>query len=149
MRSLQIGERPRVDASVRRGPMKEWWGEFNNPFVKGVTGFAVSLFLALNFPKAFLIIVAVALSYAVALVGVAYVYRNRYAIVGKSDLAVRFVWRTFSEAREGCSRTVVHALEERERRKLLKREKEERLRHYKLKRNRRKREQARRALAQR
>ncbi len=129
--------------------MKEWWGEFDNPFVKGVTGIAVSLFLALNFPKVFLAVIAAALSYGVALLGVPYAYRNRYAIVGKLELAVRSMWRTFSEAKEGCSRTVVHALEERKRRKLLKREKEERLRRYKLERNRRKREQARRALAQR
>ncbi len=128
--------------------MQEWWGEFNNPFVKGVTGCALSLFLAFNFPVAF-VIVAVPLFYAVALVGVVYAYRNRYAIVGKLELVVRFVCRTFSEAREGCSRTVVHALEERERRKLLKREREEKLRHYKRERNRRKREQASKALAQR
>jgi hypothetical protein len=129
--------------------MKEWWEDFNNPLVKGVTGFALCLFLALNFPVVFLAIVAAALCYAVALVGVAYAYRNRKAIVGKSELAVRFVRRTFSGFREGCSRTVAHALEERERRKLLKREKEERLRRYRLERNRRKREHARRALEQR
>ena len=126
--------------------MKEWWEDINNPFVKGVTGFALCLFLALNFPVVFLAIVAAALCYAVAPVGVAYAYRNRNAMVGKSELAVRFVRRTFSSFREGCTRTVAHALEERERRKVLKREKEERLRRYKLERNRRKREQARRAL---
>jgi hypothetical protein len=129
--------------------MKEWWGEFNHPLVKGVTGSAVTLFLALNFPVVFLAIVAAALCYAVALVGVAHAYRNRNAIVGKSELAVRFVRRTFSGFREGCNRTVAHALEERERRKLLKREKEERFRRYKRGRNRRKREHARRALEQR
>ena len=126
--------------------MKEWWEAINNPLVKGVTGFALCLFLALNFPVVFLAIVAAALCYAVAPVGVAYAYRNRNAMVGKSELAVRFVRRTFSSFREGCTRTVAHALEERERRKVLKREKEERLRRYKLERNRRKREQARRAL---
>jgi hypothetical protein len=129
--------------------MKEWWEDINNPLVKGVTGFALCLFLALNFPVVFFAIVAAALCYAVALVGVAYAYRNRNAIVGKSELVVRFVQRTFSGFREGCSRTVAHALEQRERRKLLKREKEERLRRYRLKRNRRKREHARRALEQR
>ncbi len=128
--------------------MKEWWEDFNNPLVKGVTGFALCLFLALNFPVVFLAIVAAALCYAVALVGVAYAYRNRNAIVGKSELAVRLVWRTFSGFREGCSRTVAHALEERERRKLLKHEKEERLKRYRLERNRRKREHARRAMEQ-
>jgi hypothetical protein len=126
--------------------MKEWWEDINNPLVKGVTGFALCLFLALNFPVVFLAIVAAALCYALAPVGMAYACRNRNATVGKSELAVRFVRRTFSSFREGCTRTVVHALEERERRKVLKREKEERLRRYKLERNRRKREQARRAL---
>jgi len=129
--------------------MKEWWEHFNNPLVKGVTGFALCLFLALNFPVVFLAIVAAALCYAVAPVGIAYAYRNRNAIVGKSELAVRFVRRTFSGFREGCSRTVAHALEERERRRLLKRQKEERLRRYMRERNRRKREHARRALEQR
>jgi hypothetical protein len=129
--------------------MKAWWEEFNNPLVKGVTGFALCLFLALNFPVVFLTIVAAALCYAVAPVGIAYAYRSRKAIVGKSELAVRFVRRTFSSFREGCSLRVAHALEERERRKLLKREQEERLRRYRLERNRRKREHARRALEQR
>jgi hypothetical protein len=127
--------------------MKAWWEEFNNPLVTGVTGFALCLFLALNFPVVFLTIVAAALCYAVAPVGIAYAYRK--AIVGKSELAVRFVRRTFSSFREGCSLRVAHALEERERRKLLKREQEERLRRYRLERNRRKREHARRALEQR
>jgi hypothetical protein len=129
--------------------MKEWWEDFNNPLVKGVTGFALCLFLVLNFPVVFLAIVAAALCYAVAQMGVAYAFRNRNAIVGKSELAVRFVRRTFSGFKEKCSRTVAHTLEERERRKLLKREKEERLRRYRLERNRRKREHARRALEQR
>ena len=124
--------------------MKEWWGWFNNPFVKGVTGCALSLFLALNFPVVFLIIVAAALSYAVVPVAVAYAYRNRYAIVGKFKLAARFVRRAYSGFGEGCSRLVAHALEGYGRRRLLKRE---RLRRYKRERNRRKREQARRALA--
>ena len=109
--------------------MKEWREDFSNPLVKGVTGFALCSFLALNFPVVFLTIVAAALCYAVALVSVAYAYRN--AIVGKSELAVRFVQRTSSGFRDGCSRTVAHALEERENRKLLKRKKEERLRRYK------------------
>jgi hypothetical protein len=127
--------------------MKEWREDFSNPLVKGVTGFALCSFLALNFPVVFLTIVAAALCYAVALVSVAYAYRN--AIVGKSELAVRFVQRTSSGFRDGCSRTVAHALEERENRKLLKRKKEERLRRYKRERNRRKREHAKGALEQR
>jgi hypothetical protein len=127
--------------------MKEWWGWFNNPFVKGATGCALSLFAALNFPVIFLAIVAAALSYAVAPVAVAYAYRNRYAIVVKSELVLRFAWRTFSGFREGCSLTLARTLEGYEKRKLLKQEKQERLRRYKRERNRRKREQARRALA--
>jgi hypothetical protein len=127
--------------------MKEWWGWFNNAFVKGATGCALSLFLALNFPVIFLAIVAAALSYAVLPVAVAYAYRNRYAIVGKSELAVRFVRRAYSGFGEGCSRLVAHTLEGYGRRRLLRREKQERLRRYKRERNRRKREQARRALA--
>ena len=127
--------------------MKEWWGWFNNPFLKVATGCALSLFLALNFPVVFLAIVATALCYAVVPVAVACAYPNRNGIVGKSELAVRFVRRACSGFTEGCSRTVAHALEEYERRKLLNREKQERLRRYKRERNRRKREQARRALA--
>jgi hypothetical protein len=126
--------------------MKEWWGWFNNPFVKGATGCALSLFLALNFPVVFLAIIATVLSYAVVPVAVAYAYRKRYTIVGKSELAVRFVRRACSGFAEGCRRTVAHALEEYERRKLLKQEKQEKLKRYKRERNRRKREQARRAL---
>jgi hypothetical protein len=129
--------------------MKEWWEDFNNPLVKGVTGFALCLFLALNFPVVFVAIVSAALCYAVALVGVAHAYRNRNVIVGKSELAVRFVRRTFSGFRERCNRTVANALDEHERRRLVKREKQERLRRYKRERNRRKREHARRALEQR
>ena len=127
--------------------MKEWREDFSNPLVKGVTGFALCTFLALNFPVVFLTIVAAALCYAVALVSVAYAYRN--AIVGKSELAVRFVQRTTSGFKEGCSRTVAHAIEQREKRKLHKRKKEERLRRYKRERNGRKREHAKRALEQR
>jgi hypothetical protein len=127
--------------------MKEWREDFSNPLVKGVTGFALSLFLALNYPVVFLTIVAAALCYAVVPVAAAYAYRNRYAIVGKSELAVRFVRRTYSGIGERCSRLVAHTLEGYGRRRLLKREKQERLRRYKRERNRRKREQARRALA--
>jgi hypothetical protein len=127
--------------------MKEWREDFSNPLVKGVTGFALCLFLALNFPVVFLALVATALCYAVVPVAVACAYRKRYGIVGKSELAVGFVRRVCSSFAEGCSQTVAHALEGYERRKVLKREKQERLRRYKRERNRRKREQARRALA--
>jgi hypothetical protein len=124
-------------------------GRSQQPPREGGDGFALCLFLALNFPVIFLAIVAAALCYAVVPVRIAYAYRNRNAIVGKSELAVGLVRRTFSGFRKGCSRRVAHALEERERRKLLKRQKEERLRRYRLERNRRKREHARRALEQR
>ncbi len=127
--------------------MKEWREDFSNPLVKGVTGFALCLFLALNFPVVFLALVATALCYAVVPVAVACAYRKRYGIVGKSELAVGFVRRVCSSFAERCSQTVAHALEGYERRKVLKREKQERLRRYKRERNRRKREQARRALA--
>jgi len=97
-------------------------------------------------PVVFLAIIATVLSYAVVPVAVAYAYRKRYTIVGKSELAVRFVRRACSGFAEGCRRTAAHALEEYERRKLLKQEKQEKLKRYKRERNRRKREQARRAL---
>jgi hypothetical protein len=95
----------------------------------------------------FLALVAAALSYAVVPVAVACAYRNRNAIVGKLELTVRFVRRAYSGFGERCSRLVAHTLEGYGRRRLLKREKQERLRRYKRERNRRKREQARRALA--
>ncbi len=126
---------------------QQWWASFNHPLVKWMTGFALCWFLTFNFPKVFLAIVGAALCCAVGLVGASYAYRNRYTIVGNSQHAVRFVRRTVSGFREGCIRMVVHALEERGRRKLLKREKEEKLKRYKRERSRKKREQARRALA--
>ena len=47
--------------------------------------------LALSFRAAFLAIVAVALSYATALLAVVYACRKAYGIVGKLELALRFV----------------------------------------------------------
>jgi hypothetical protein len=129
---------------------QQWWSEFNNSFVKGVTGFAVSLFLALNFPKVFLAVVVVSLSYGTALLAVVYAYRKRYGIVGRPERAFQFTAKPLASRKEKRSRTVVMpALEERERRKLLKLERKARLRRYKRERDRRKREQARRALAER
>ena len=46
--------------------------------------------MALNLRAAFLTVVAVALSYATALLAVVYAYRKGYGIVGKSELARRF-----------------------------------------------------------
>ena len=48
----------------------ERWGEVNHSLVKAVAGFSVPLFLALNFPTAFLVILAGILFYAIALLGV-------------------------------------------------------------------------------
>ena len=127
--------------------MQRWWGDFDNPLVKVTTGLAVLLFLALNVPLVFLAIVIAAVSYVTALVGVACAYRNRYRIVGKPELTIRFVAKTLANLRMKCRRSVARTLEERERRKGLKQERNERLRRYERERNRKKREQARRALA--
>lgn len=55
--------------------------------------------LALNFRAAFLTIVAVALSYATALLTVVYAYRKGYGIVGKPELALRFVVKVLASRR--------------------------------------------------
>ena len=127
--------------------MRRWRGDFDNPLVKVTTGLAVSLFLALNFPLAFLAIVIAAVSYVTALVGVVCAYRNRYRIVGKPELTIRFVAKTLANLRMKCRRSVARTLEERERRKGLKHERNERLRRYERERNRKKRERARGTLA--
>ena len=127
--------------------MRRWRGDFDNPLVKVTTGLAVSLFLALNVPLVFLAIVIAAVSYVTALVGVACAYRNRYRIVGKPELAIRFAAKTLANLRKKCQRSVARTLEERERRKGLKHERNERLRRYERERNRKKRERARRTLA--
>src|SRR3712207_7341730 len=41
-------------ASVKGGVPMERWGDASHPLVKAVVGFSVPLFLALNFPTAFL-----------------------------------------------------------------------------------------------
>jgi hypothetical protein len=125
------------------------WEEFDNPLVKVVTGSALLLFLALNFPVVFLAVVGAALSYAAALLAVTYTYRKRFKTIGRPELAVRFVAKTLAGLKKRFSRTVVRTLEERERRKRLQREREDRLRVYQRELNRRKRERARRAAVQR
>ena len=127
----------------------ERWGEVNHPLVKAVAGLAVLLFLALNFPAVFLAIMVGALFYAISLLGVVGAYRNRYRIVGVPELAVRFVVKVSENLKYVYDRTVVRRLQERKRRKLIRQEKEERLKRYQRERNRRKREHARRASAER
>jgi hypothetical protein len=51
---------------------------------------------ALNFRAAFLAIVAVALSYAMALLAVVHAYRKAYGIVSKPELALRSMTRSFA-----------------------------------------------------
>ena len=127
----------------------ERWGEVNHPLVKAVAGSAVLLFLALNFPAVFLAIVAGGLFYAISLLGVVGAYRKRYRIIGVPELAVRFAAKVLEDLKYEYDRTVVRRLHERKRRKLIRLEKEERLKRYQRERNRRKREHARRASAER
>jgi hypothetical protein len=127
--------------------VRRWSGNFGNPLVKVVTSVALSLFLALNFPLVFLATVVVALSYVAAAVGVACAYRYRYGIVGKLELAIRFAARASADLREKCQQSVAHTLQERQRRKCLRRERSERLRRYKRELNRKKRKRARKAFA--
>jgi hypothetical protein len=124
------------------------WGVVNHPFVKAVAGFSVPLFLALNFPAAFLVILAGILSYAIALLGVVHTYRRRYRIVGRPELALQLAAKTFSYLKENCNRTVTRGWERRQSRKSFQRERKARLRRYRRERNRRKRQQAREVLAQ-
>jgi hypothetical protein len=121
-------------------------GVVNNPLVKAVAGFSLPLFLALNFPTVFLVILAGVLFYAIALLGVVHTYRRRYRIVGGPELALRLAAKTLSNLKEGCNRAVSHGLERRQSRESLQRERKERLRRYRRERNRRKRQQAREAL---
>jgi alkylated DNA nucleotide flippase Atl1 len=125
------------------------WGEVKHPLVKAVAGSAVLLFLALNFPAVFLVIMAGVLLYAISLLGVVGTYRKRYRIIGVPEVAVRFAAKVLENLKEEYDRTVVRRLRERKRRKLIRQEKEERLKRYQRARNRRKREQARRASAER
>ena len=126
----------------------ERWGEVNHPLVKAAAGLAVPLFLALNFPAAFLVIVVGVLFYAIALLGVVGAYRKRYRIVGIPELALRFAAKILESLKEEYDRTVVRRLQERKRRKRIRQEKEERFRRYQRERARRKREHARRVFAE-
>jgi hypothetical protein len=126
----------------------ERWGDASHPLVKAVVGFSVPLFLALNFPTAFLAVMVGILLYATALLGVVSTYRRRYRVVGRPELAIRHGAKTFSDLKESCSRTVALRLEKRQSRKVLRREKRAKLRRYRRERNRRKRQQAREALTQ-
>jgi cell shape-determining protein MreC len=126
----------------------ERWGEVNHPLVKAVAGLAVLLFLALNFPAVFLVIMAGVLLYAISLLGVVGAYRKRYRIIGVPEVAVRFAAKVLENLKEEYDRTVVRRLRERKRRKLIRQEKEERLKRYQRERNRRKREHARRAFSE-
>jgi hypothetical protein len=126
----------------------DWWGGVNNPLVKAVGGFCVMLFLALNFPAAFLIILAGILFYAIALLGVVYTYRSGYRNVGRSELALKLGAKALSELKEYSNRTVARGWERHQSRETLKRERKARLRRYERERNRRKRQQTREALTQ-
>jgi hypothetical protein len=126
----------------------ERWGEVNHPLVKAAAGLAVPLFLALNFPAAFLVIVVGVLFYAIALLGVVIAYRKRYRIVGIPELAFWFAAEILESLKEEYDRTVVRRLQELERRKRIRQEKEQRFRRYQRERARRKREHARRAFAE-
>jgi hypothetical protein len=125
----------------------EWWGQANHPLVKAVAGFSVPLFLALNFPTAFLAIMAGVLCYATALLGVALTYRRGYRIVGGPELALQLAAKSLTKLKEGCNRTVDRGWERHQSQKTHQRERKARLRRYKRERNRRRREQARRVLA--
>ena len=128
----------------------ERWGELNDPLVKAVAGFAVPLFLALNFPVVFLTLIAGILFYALALLGVAHTYRRRYrTLVGRPELAAQLAARTLVNLKDECNRTVARGLQRRQRRKSLRRERKARLRRYRRERNRRKREQTREVFVQR
>lgn len=126
----------------------EGWGALNNPLVKAVAGFAVPLFLALNFPAAFLALIGGILFYALALLGVAHTYRRQHRIVGKPEVTAQLAVKTLAGLKEECYRTISRGLERHQSRKTLQRERKARLRRYRRERNRRKREQTREALTQ-
>lgn len=127
----------------------ERWGEVNNPLVKAVAGFAIPLFLALNFPAIFLTLIAGVLFYAITLVGIAHTYKRQYRIVGRPELAAQRAAKSLARLKEECNRTIARGLEGRRSRKNLRRERKARLRRYRRECNRRKRQQAREVFAQR
>ena len=122
------------------------WGNVDNPLVKAVAGFAVPLFLALNFPAVFSALVAGVMIYAAALLTVVYTYRRSHRVVGRPEVLARLAASALAAVKDGCERTIARGLEEHKRRSNLKRERRERLKHYRRERNRRKREQVRKAL---
>ena len=124
------------------------WGEVDNPLVKAVAGFAVPLFLALNFPAVFLTLVTGVMFYALALLGVAHAYRRSHRVVGRPEVLARLAVSALDAVKDGCQRTVARGLEEHRRRNGLKRERKAKLRRYRRERNRRKRERAREVLPQ-
>ena len=126
----------------------ERWGDVDNPLVKTVAGLTVPLFLAVNFPAAFFVLVGGIMFYSIALVGVAHAYRRRYRIVGRPELAAQIATRTLAAVKGQCNSTISRSLEMRKKHKSLQQEKEARLKHYRRERNRRKREQARGLAAQ-
>jgi hypothetical protein len=136
-----------VSTSARRGTDGAV-GEVNHPLVKAVAGFSVPLFLALNFPTAFLVILAGILFYTIALLVVMHTYRRGYRIVGRPELVLQLGAKVLTSLKEDCNRMVARGLERRERQKALQREKKARLRQYRRERNRRRRHQTREALAQ-
>lgn len=126
----------------------ERMGEANHPLVRAVVGFSVPLFLALNFPTVFLVILAGAFFYAISVLGVMHAYRRRYRIVGAPELALQLAAKTFSNLKEDCTRTVTRGLERHQSRKSLQRERKARLKRYRRERNRRKRQRTRETFAQ-
>jgi hypothetical protein len=125
----------------------ERWGGANHPLVKAMVGFSVPLFLALNFPTVFLVILAGILFYTIVWLGVVHGYRRRYRIVGRLNFALQVAAKTFSNLKENSSRTMTRGLARHQSRRSLQRERKARLRRYRRDRNRRKRQQAREALA--
>lgn len=120
----------------------ERWGEVDSPLVKAVAGFAVPLFLAVNFPAAFLALVGGVMFYSIVLVGVAHAYRRRYRIVGRPELAAQIATRTLAAVKGLCNSTISRSLEMRKKHKSLQQERQARLKQYRRERNRRKRQQA-------
>ena len=117
--------------------------------MKTVAGFAVPLFLALNFPAVFLALATSLLFYALTLLGIAHTYRRQHRIVGRPELAAQLAAKSLASLKERCSRTIAWRLQRRRKHKSLQRERKARLMRYRRERNRRKRQQAREVLAQR
>lgn len=126
----------------------ERWGDVDNPLVKAVAGFAVPLFLVLNFPAMFLALMASVLFYSLALLTVVYTYRRSHRVVGRPEVLARLVTSALGAIKKGCDRTIARSLEEYQRRNSFKREKRERLKRHRRELNRRKRQQAREMLTQ-